>query len=164
MKKKRKQNIAISIIGVTIIGLVIAYNYSVEQTKIKGFTFGTELEQIQEDLKKLQTNFSSKVVSWKEGEITTDEILAYSVDHVIKMEQLISRYDALLPPEPFTSSVELFKLSAEAQLASDKEFIKWIESGDESNSIRSDALLQESFEYEMAALAKFNEVKRGNIP
>jgi len=164
LKKKKKQNIAISIIGVTIIGLVIAYNYSVEQTKIKGFTFGKELEQIQEDLKKLQTNFSSKVVSWKEGEITTDEILAYSVDHVIKMEQLISRYDALLPPEPFTSSVELFKLSAETQLASDKEFIKWIESGDESNSIRSDALLQESFEYEMAALAKFNEVKRGNIP
>ena len=164
MKKKKKQNIAISIIGVTIIGLVIAYNYSAEQTKIKGFTFGKELEQIQEDLKKLQTNFSSKVVSWKEEEITTNEILAHSVDHVIKMEQLISRYDALLPPEPFTSSVELFKLSAETQLASDKEFIQWIESGDESNSIRSDALLQESFEYEMAALAKFNEVKRGNIP
>ena len=80
------------------------------------------------------------------------------------MEELESRYDALDPPEVFASSVELFKLSAQSQLESDKEVIRWIQSGDMDAKIRSDSLMEESFVYEMAALAKFNAVKAGIDP
>ena len=80
------------------------------------------------------------------------------------MEELISRYDALDPPDVFSSSVELFKLSTQSQLESDKEIIRWIQSGDMDAKIRSDSLMEESFGYEMEALAKFNAAKAGINP
>ncbi|MEK6866240.1 MAG: hypothetical protein AABX46_02220, partial [Thermoproteota archaeon] len=65
------------------------------------------------------------------------------------------------PPKQFAPSVELFKLSTQTQLDSDKEFIEWIKTGNDSHKIRSDSLIQESFEYEMTALGEFNAAKIG---
>ena len=161
MLRKKRQNIILGIIAVIVIGLVIAYYYSAEQTRIKGFTFGNNLQRIQEDLKKIQTDFQSEITVWEDGDISKDEFLEYSDAHISKMEELVSRYDVLDPPEVFSSSVELFKLSTQSQLESDKEIIRWIQSGDMDAKIRSDSLMEESFGYEMAALAKFNAVKTG---
>lgn len=164
MKRKQKQNIIIGIIGIIVVGITIAYFYSTDQARIKGFSFGNNLQSIQEDLKKLQTDFDSKVRIWKEGDMSADEFFEYSDKHITKMEKLIFRYDTLSPPDVFASSVELFKLSTQSQLESDKQFIEWLKTDDESSKIRSDALIQESFEYEMAALANFNEAKAGINP
>ena len=149
---------------IVVIGLVIVYYYSAEQTRIKGFTFGNNLQRIQDDLKKIQTDFQSEITGWEDGDISKDEFLEYSDAHISKMEELVSRYDILDPPEVFSSSVELFKLSTQSQLESDKEIIRWIQSGDIDAKIRSDSLMEESFGYEMAALAKFNAVKAGIDP
>ena len=149
---------------IVVIGLVIVYYYSAEQTRIKGFTFGNNLQRIQEDLKKIQTDFQSEITGWEDGDISKDEFLGYSDMHISKMEELVFRYDALDPPEVFSSSVELFKLSTQSQLESDKEIIRWIQSGDMDAKIRSDSLMEESFGYEMAALAKFNAIKAGIDP
>ena len=81
-----------------------------------------------------------------------------------KMEKLILRYDLLTPPDSFATSVELFKLSTHSQIESDKSLIEWVKTGDENAKIRSDDLFQESFEYEMAALTKFNGAKAGIDP
>ena len=69
MKKKKIQNIIIALIAIFIIGSIATYNYSVEQTKQKGLQFGIELEQIQEEVKKLQIKFYSEKTRWNEGEI-----------------------------------------------------------------------------------------------
>jgi len=143
---------------------VIAYYYSAEQTRIRGFTFGNNLQRIQEDLKKIQMDFQSEITVLENGDISKDEFLGYSDAHISKMEELVFRYDVLDPPEVFSSSVELFKLSTQSQLESDKEIIRWIQSGDMDAKIRSDSLMEESFGYEMAALAKFNAVKAGIDP
>jgi len=164
LSRKKRQNIILGIIAIVVIGLVIVYYYSAEQTRIKGFTFGNNLQGIQEDLKKIQTDFQSEITMWEDGDISKDEFLEYSDAHISKMEELVSRYDALEPPEVFSSSVELFKLSTQSQLESDKEIIRWIQSGDIDAKIRSDSLMEESFGYEMAALAKFNDVKAGIYP
>ena len=164
MSRKKRKNIILGIIAIVVIGFVIAYYYSAEQTRIKGFTFGNNLQRIQEDLKKIQTDFQSEITVWEDGGISKDEFLEYSDAHISKMEELVSRYDVLDPPEVFSSSVELFKLSTQSQLKSDKEIIRWIQSGDIDAKIRSDSLMEESFGYEMAALAKFNAVKAGIDP
>ena len=143
---------------------MIAYYYSAEQIRIKGFIFGNNLQRIQEDLKKIQIDFQSEITVWEDGDINKDEFLGYSDMHISKMEELVFRYDALDPPEGFSSSVKLFKLSTQSQLESDKEIIRWIQSGDMDAKIRSDSLMEESFGYEMAALAKFNAVKTGIDP
>jgi len=57
LKKKKIQNITIGIIAISIIGAIVAYNYSVDQTKQKGLQFGVELEQIQQEVKDLQIKF-----------------------------------------------------------------------------------------------------------
>lgn len=164
MSRKKRQNIILGIIAIVVIGLVIVYYYSADQTRIKGFTFGNNLQQIQEDLKKIQTDFQSEITVLEDGDISKDEFLKYSEAHISKMEELVSRYDALDPPEVFSSSVELFKLSTQSQLESEKEIIRWIQSGDIDAKIRSDSLMEESFGYEMAALTKFNDVKAGIYP
>lgn len=161
MKKAKKQNIIIASVAIIIIGAIVAYNYSYDQTRQRGLKFGNDLQQIQEDVKQFQIQFDSKITQWKEGDLSLQELLDYSETHVDEMQEAISKYDELTPPAQFAPSVELFKLSTQAQLDSDKEFIEWIKTKDESHSIRSDSLLQESFEYEMLALGEFNAAKAG---
>jgi hypothetical protein len=161
LKKSKKQNIIIASVAIIIIGAIAGYNYSVDQTKQKGFRFGNELQQIQEDVKQTQTEFNSKVIQWKEGDLSQQGLSEYSKTHVEKLQNVISKYDDLIPPKQFAPSVELFKLSTQTQLDSDKEFIEWIKTNDTSHKIRSDSLIQESFEYEMTALGEFNAAKAG---
>ena len=161
MKKSKKQNIIIVTIAIIIIGTIAGYNYSVDQIKQKGLKFGNELQQIQEDVKQLQIEFSSKITQWEEEDLSQQELSEYSKNHIEKLQKVILKYDDLIPPKQFAPSVELFKLSTQAQLDSDKEFIEWIKTSDDSHKIRSDSLLQESFEYEMMALGEFNAAKSG---
>ena len=144
-----------------IIGTIAAYNFSVEQTKQKGLQFGIELEQIQENVKELQTKFYSEKTRWEEGDITKEELSEFYEKHLKDFREVISRYDELTSPEIFKSSVDLLKLSSEAQLESDSEFIEWIKTGDESAKIRSDTQIQESLEYEMLGLVEFYSAKTG---
>jgi len=161
LKKSKKQNIIIVSIAIIIIGAIAGYNYSADQTKQKGFRFGNELQQIQEEVKQQQIEFNSKITQWKEGDLSQQELLEYSENHIEKLQSVILKYDDLIPPKQFSPSVELFKLSTQMQLDSDKEFIEWIKTEDNTHSIRADALLQESFEYEMTALGEFNAAKAG---
>ena len=164
MKKKQKQNIALAVIALVIIVGIIAYNYYIDQIKIKGLNFGNKILQIQNDLKKMQDDYESKIIQWTEGDLSKEELLEYSQIYISGLEGLITRYDTLTPPEPFIASVELFKLSTETQLESYREYIKWIETQESSFKIRSNLLLQESFEYELAALAKFKNAQLGIGP
>jgi len=161
LKKNKIQNITIVVVVILIIGGIIGYNYSADQTKQKGFQFGNELAQIQQDVTELQTKFYSEKTKWDEGDISKEELLKYYEEHLSKFEKIISRYDKLTPPELFKSSVELFKISSETQLESDVEFIKWITMGDESAKIRSDTQIQEAYEYENLGLAEFQTAKKG---
>ncbi len=161
MKKNKIQNIAIVAIAVLIIGTIAGYNYSAEQTKQKGFKFGNDLAQIQQDVTELQVKFYSEKTKWDEGDITKEELLKYYEEHLDEFEQVIYRYDELETPELFESSVELFKISSETQLESDLEFIKWIATGDESARIRSDSQIQEAYEYENLGLSEFQSAKKG---
>jgi len=161
LKKNKVQNIIILVIIIIIIGSIIGYNYSLDQTKQKGLQFGVELAQIQEDVSQLQTKFYSEKNKWDEKDITKDQLLKYYEKHVKEFKEIISRYDNLTPPELFKSSVELFKLSSQTQLESDEEYIKWLSIGDESARIRSDALIQEAYEYENLGLLEFQSAKSG---
>ncbi len=161
MKKKKIQNIIIVAIFVSIIGAIAIYNYSVDQTKQKGLQFGVELEQIQEEVKELQTKFYSEKIRWEEGDMTKEELLKFYETHLKEFEKIISKYDELSPPDLFKSSVDLLKISSITQLESDSEFIKWIQTGDESAKIRSDTQFQESLEYEMLGLVEFYSAKTG---
>ena len=142
-------------VGVIIIGVSIFFVYSSDQAKERGKAFGKALEFIQDDLRKLTHSFDSKASMFKQGDISKEIFLEFAEKHEREMEKIVLRYNNLQIPESFIPSVELFKLSAETQLESDKYITEWIMTGDEAARIRSDSLLQQSFEYEMAALSKF---------
>ena len=161
MKKNKIQNIIIVTVVILIIGGIVAYNYSADQIKQKGFQFGNELAQIQQEVTELQIKFYSEKTKWDEGDISKEELLEYYKEHLMEFDQIIEKYDRLTPPELFKSSVELFKMSSETQLESDVEFIKWITTGDESARIRSDTQIQKAYEYENLALVEFQSAKKG---
>ena len=131
--------------------------YSAEQTRQAGLEFGNELSRIQDDLKSLQSGFSDLAAGWEDG----GESARLAGEHLGAMESLVARYSDLRPPEGFGPSVELFRMSAQSQLASDREYVAWLQGGGEASRARSDALLQEAFELETAALGKFERAKKG---
>ncbi len=161
MKKKKIQNIVIIVIIILIIGSIIVYNYSADKTKQKGLQFGNELKQIEKEVNDQQIKFYSEKDSWKEGDITKEELLEFYEEHLKKFKEIIFKYDELTPPELFNSSVELLKLSSETQLESDSQYIEWIKTGDESAKLRSDTLIQEAYEYQNLGLAEFQSAKAG---
>ena len=161
MKKKKIQNIGFAAVAIVIVVAIIAYNYSVDQTKQKGLRFGIELEQIQQQVKELQTKFYSEKTAWEAGDISEEELFMFYDNHLKEFEEVISKYDALNPPELFESSVELLKISSQTQLDSDTQFINRIRTGDETSKVRSDTPIQESLEYEMLGLVEFYSAKTG---
>ena len=163
-KKKHSVMYAAVLGGVMRVAMSIFFIYSSDQAKMRGEAFGKALEFIQEDLRKLTHSFDSKVSMFKQGDISKGEFLEFTEKHEREMGKIILRYDNLQIPQSFVSSVELFKLSAETQLESDHYMIKWVRTGDDTAHIRSDQLLQQSFEYEQAALFEFNLVQSQTNP
>jgi len=158
-KKKQSTMYAAISVGVIIIALSIFFVYSSDQAKERGKAFGKAMEFVQDDLRKQTHLFDSKVSMFKNGSVSKDEFLKFGDSHVDEMIKIILRYDNLQIPQPFVSAVELFKLSAETQLESDKYMIEWVSTSDDTTLIRSDQLLHQSFEYEQAALLEFNLVQ-----
>jgi len=161
LKKKKIQNIVILSIAILIISSIIAYNYSIDIKKQKGLQFGNELSQIENELSDIQGQFYSEKTKWSEGDISKKELIEFYKNHVNNFREIILKYDKLTPPELFQSSVTLLKISAETQLESDLQFIEWIKTGDQSAKIRSDALIQESYEYQNLGLVEFQTAKVG---
>ena len=161
MKKKKIQNIIILSVAIVIISSIIAYNYSTDITKQKGLQFGNELSQIENELSDIQGQFYSEKTKWNEGDVSKEELIEFYKNHVNDFREIILKYDELSPPELFESSVALLKISAETQLESDLQFIQWIKTGDEASKIRSDALIQEAYEYQNLGLVEFQTAKVG---
>ena len=146
-------------VGIGIIALAIFYMYSADQGRIRGKTFGDSLQAIQDELKQEQTLFYSKKEMLDEKSITPQEFEDFAKEHDTKLNEILTKYDSLRPPESFVKSMELFKSSTQKQIESDKYYVEWIVSNDTSNKVRSDELIQESFEDEMAGLASYNKAK-----
>ena len=155
------RNVAIVAIAAAAIAAVISYNYAAELTKQKGLRFGMELEEIQDDIKALQTEFYSEKTKWEEGDLSREQLLGFYDEHIDRFEDVITKYDTLEPPEIFEGAVRLLKLSSQSQLDSDSEYIEWIKNDDSTAKARSDALLQDALEYELLGLVEFYSAKTG---
>ena len=151
-------------VGVIIVALSIFFVYSSDQAKERGKAFGKALEFVQEDLRNLTHSFDSKVSMFKKGDISKGEFVEFAEKHEREMKKIILRYDNLLIPQPFVPAVELFKLSAETQLESDKYMLEWVSTGDITAHVRSDQLIHQSFQYEQAALYEFELQLRNANP
>lgn len=158
MKQVKSLYIAIGV-GVLIVLLAVFFTYSADQARIRGESFGNNLQAIQDELKQIQGKFYSNKAILDEGGMTKEEFSSFAKTHIEKLELILQKYDTLRPPESFVPAVKLFKLSTQKQLESDKYLIEWIVNGDESARIRSDLLLQESFADEIAALTSYSKAK-----
>ncbi|OLD31683.1 MAG: hypothetical protein AUI61_04430 [Thaumarchaeota archaeon 13_1_40CM_2_39_13_2] len=155
---KRRLHAAIGT-GIIIVGIAIFVNYYLDQAKLSGQTFGDQLAQIQADLKNETQSFDSQLTLYQEGQISKDGMLKISDNHSKIIQNILTKYDDLKPPELFIPSVQLFRLSTQTQLESDKYLREWIQTGDNSTRSKSDELLQQSFQYEMSALQSYNTAK-----
>ena len=158
-KKKNSVVYAAIIVGILVVSSTIFFVYSNDQAKLRGQMFGNELKQIQDDLKKNTHSYDSKISLFKEGSLDSEKFLEFAEKHKDEMSKIILRYDSLQIPNDFKTAVDLFKLSSETQLESDILIMEWVKTGNDAAHIRSDALLQESFDYEMAALAEYKLVQ-----
>lgn len=164
MRKKKTSDknhtIPIAIgVGITIVAIVIAINYYLDQTSISGQRFGDQLSQIQSDLKNETLSFDAQLTQYKNGQISKDQMLKITNYHILVMKNILPRYEQLKAPESFVPSLQLFKLSTETQIESDDILREWINTGDNATRAKSDQLLQQSFQYEMNALQSYENAK-----
>ena len=150
----------VSIISI-LIGITIFYFYSADQAKIRGFEFGNEIQTLQQDIHDEQTKFISSIARWEEKTISDEKMIRIGDEHIVTFKRLLERYDELQPPDSFSRSVKLFKMSLEYQIDSHEHRLEWIKSGDELELIRFQELTQLSFEAEQAGLKSFNDAKTG---
>lgn len=147
--------------GIAIVAIVILVNYYLDQTTLSGQRFGDQLAQIQADLKNETQSFDANLTQYKHGQISRDHMLQITDAHILAVKNILPRYDNLKAPELFKPSLQLFRLSTETQIESDKTLRDWIATGDNASSAKSDQLLQQSFQYEMNALQSFESAKTG---
>ena len=159
--KKSKSKFPIIIIGAVIIGIIVFYFYSAEQAKIRGFAFGNEIQTLQEEIQEEQGLFISSIAKWNENTISDTEMIRIGERHIETFNELLDKYDELQPPDAFSRSVKLLKLSLEYQIESHEHRLGWIKNGDELELVRSQELTQLSFEAEQAGLKSFNDAKSG---
>jgi hypothetical protein len=159
-KPKRTLQIAIAG-GVITIALVILVNYYLDQTKLSGQRFGDQLAQIQQDLKNETLSFDTHLTQYKSGQISKDQMLKITDDHIKAVQNFLPQYDQLKAPDLFAPSLQLFRLSTETQIESDNTLREWIVTGNNATMEKSDQLLQQSFQYEMNALQSYEKAKSG---
>ena len=159
--KKSKSKFPSIIIGAVIIGIIVFYFYSADQAKIRGFAFGNEIQSLQEEVQNEQVKFISSVAKWNENAISDEEMIEIGNNHLETFNRLLDKYDELQPPDIFSRSVKLLKLSLEYQIESHEHRLGWIKNGDDSEIVRSQELTQLSFEAEQAGLKSFNDAKTG---
>lgn len=147
--------------GVAIVAIVILVNYYLDQTTISGQRFGDQLAQIQSDLKNETQNFDQNLTQYKHGQISKDQMLKITDEHILAVKNILPRYENLNTPDLFKPSLQLFKLSTETQIQSDETLRDWVVTGDNATSAKSDQLLQQSFQYEMNALQSYENAKTG---
>jgi len=145
--------------GAIIVAIVIGISYNFDIAGLKGQKFGNDLALIQSDLKNETQNFDNQLTLYEKNQLSRSEMLNITDTHIEKMQNFLIRYDSLSPPEPFVPSLQLFRLSTQTQLESDKILREWVQTGDNATRAKSDNLLQQSFQYEMNALQSFNSAK-----
>ena len=163
MRKKKEAKSKITqlaiAIGIIIVILVIAINYYLDQTKLSGQRFGDQLAQIQADLKNETLNFDVHLTQFKNGHVSKDQMQKITDEHINTIQNILPRYDGLKAPDLFVPSLQLFRLSTETQIESDKSLRDWIMTGNNASKLKSDQLLQQSFQYEMNALQSYENAK-----
>jgi len=157
---KPKYTFQIAIVsGVAIVCVVIFINYYLDQTELSGQRFGDQLAQVQLDLKNETQDFDKHLTQYKSGQISKDQMLKITDEHISTLQNILPRYEQLKAPELFVPSLQLFKLSTETQIESDKTLREWVVTGDNATNAKSDQLLQQSFQYEMNALQSYENAK-----
>lgn len=147
--------------GVAIVAIVVLVNYYLDQTSLSGQRFGDQLAQIQSDLKNETQSFDASYTQYKNGHISKDQMLKITDEHILAVKNILPRYNDLKAPELFKPSLQLFRLSTEAQIESNDALKNWLITGDNSTRAKSDQLLQQSFQYEMSALQSYENAKTG---
>jgi len=160
-KKKKNSKFLTILIAAILVGITIFYFYSADQAKIRGYSFGNEIQSLQEEIQNEQGRFISSIAKWNENAISNDEMIRIGENHLYVFNELLNKYDKLQPPDAFSISVKLLKLSLEYQIESHEHRLEWIKNGNDSELIRSQELTQLSFEAEQAGLKSFNDAKAG---
>ncbi len=160
MHKTKLNKLILLVIGAicTIIFLVV-YFYNIEHVNAECILFYDSLQYIQHELEQQQTIFYDKIKMFKNNMINKEAFEGYTRMHTGDMDTLVRRYDGLANSTSFIDTIELFKSSTASQLKSDMFTIYLIKNNNHTDLIRSDFFLQESFEYESAALTSYNSIK-----
>ena len=144
---------------VCIIIIVCGYVLYINNNELnieKCITLYNELEFLQNELNIIQSEFEKKIEEFKNNSMSKEKIASYSNEYNKNLKILSNKYDSLETPVNLLNSINLFKLSIDAQQKSNNLMIKWMYGNNQNNLIRSDYLLQNSFEYESGALSLYN--------
>ena len=99
--------------------------------------------------------YDAELSLFENGSITTPNMLNISDNHLQTMINLQGQYNQLEPPLSFKPSFQFYTLSVQSELESDKLLKDWITTNNESTRQKSDAIFNDSQNYETQANQMF---------
>ncbi|MCY3853719.1 MAG: hypothetical protein OXF28_01125 [Thaumarchaeota archaeon] len=149
-------NNKLMLISISIISLSIFFVYNETSHQATCESSYNNLIKLQNQLKELQSKFDSNIKLFKNNMMNKDDVIKHSKSYGKNIENLINSYKRLDIPIEMHNSDILYKMSLDTQYKSNQLMIKWLNNQNDSNLIRSNYFLQNSFEYESGAITLYN--------
>jgi hypothetical protein len=156
---KSKQFLVI-VIGGAIIAVVIGISFVLMIQATNNENYVRSIQIISDRSGQFTQAFENSVTEWRDGEISREEMLQITDNHLENLNGLLGELRNMEPPEKFRLAHELSILSLSHELQSDRHYRNYIETGSDDEYDRSVEFLQKAYDYETQAFGEFSKASK----
>ncbi len=155
-KDPKSKQFLVIVIGSAIIATTLGISFVLMTQATESENYVKSIQIISDQSRAFTQTYENSISEWHDGEISSEEMLQITDDHLEKLDGLLAKLRSMEPPEKFRLAHELSILSLSHELQSDKHMRNYIETGSDDEYDRSVEFLQKAYDYETQAFEEFN--------
>jgi|GEM_PF-629385 len=155
-KDPKSKQLWVIVIGGAIIAVVLGISFVLMTQATNNENYVKSIQIISDQSRAFTQTYENSISEWHDGEISSEEMLQITDNHLENLDGLLAKLRNMEPPEKFRLAHELSILSLSHELQSDKHMRNYIETGSDDEYDRSVEFLQKAYDYETQAFEEFN--------
>ncbi len=155
-KDPKSKQFLVTVIAGAIIATVVGISYVLMTQATDKENYVRLIQIISDRSREFTQAYENSITEWNDGEISREEMLQITDNHLEHLNGLLAELRSMEPPEKFRLAHELSILSLNHELQSDMHMRNYIETGNDDEYDRSVEFLQKAFDYETQAFEEFS--------
>ena len=155
-KDPKSKQFLVIVIGGAIIATVVGVSFVMMTQATNSENYIKSIQIISDQSRAFTQTYENSINEWYDGEISREEMLQITDNHLGNLNGLLSKLRGMEPPEKFQLAHELSILSLSHELQSDRHMRNYIETGNDDEYDSSVEFLQQAFDYETQAFEEFS--------